>query len=44
MQELILEVIEPEDSVYDNMLLLRITSYVLEFRLTPPPVKLNGLV
>ncbi len=28
LQELILEVIEPEDSVYDNMLLLRITSYV----------------
>ncbi|MEL6786032.1 MAG: chromosome segregation ATPase [Cyanobacteria bacterium J06607_15] len=27
LQELILEVIEPEDAVYDNMLLLRISSY-----------------
>ncbi|MEO1672627.1 MAG: chromosome segregation ATPase [Cyanobacteria bacterium J06631_2] len=27
LQELILEVVEPEDAVYDNMLLLRISSY-----------------
>ncbi|MEO1340531.1 MAG: chromosome segregation ATPase [Cyanobacteria bacterium J06635_13] len=27
LQELILEVIEPEDAVYDSMLLLRISSY-----------------
>ncbi|MEL6501009.1 MAG: chromosome segregation ATPase [Cyanobacteria bacterium J06623_1] len=27
LQELILEVIEPEDAVYDSMLLLRINSY-----------------
>ncbi len=27
LQELLLEVIEPEESVYDNMVLLRVSSY-----------------